>query len=292
MSKYRIHISSKTKILNSFRLLFKIPIFNSLLIGLTQRSQHLFVQKLVPPNYLFKKGNYRIVSRNGIRYKLDISNVVDHSFYYNLELPSYHSIIDHIKNAKVILDIGGNIGTSALYYANQNSGARILSFEPHPVTFIQAKENISLNKFSNIEMINVGLGPKNETLKLYEVDENNPGMNRILNEDIALPYKLIEVVILDEILKSKNISKVDFIKIDVEGFEHAVLLGAAETLKHKPILFIEVNNNHLKENNSSAKALVHYLMKFNYSNFYRADNLEKISAESNFENCHFDLIAL
>ena len=231
------------------------------------------------------------MNRNGINYQLDISKVVDHSFYFNLEKPSYDSILPQLKSAKVILDIGGNIGTSALYYASINSTARILSFEPHPDTFVKAVENIELNTFQNIELINLGLGTQRASLKLYEVDEHNPGMNRILTEEANFPYKIINVDVLDDILLKKEIKKVDFIKIDVEGYEYAVLSGAKETLKLNPLLFIEINDNSLKENKSSAKQLIELLIASGYSTFYRADNGESISSNTNFTNCHFDLIA-
>ncbi|MFN0189591.1 MAG: FkbM family methyltransferase [Bacteroidia bacterium] len=257
----------------------------------TLNTDSPIIRKLVPPNYLYNKGKYRKVNRNGINYLLDISNVVDHSFYFNLEKPSYGSILSQIKKAKFILDIGGNIGTSALYFASINQTAKILSFEPHPDTFSKAVENIELNSFQNIELINLGLGTQQASLKLYEVDRHNPGMNRILSEEADFPFKIIEVDILDDILLKKEIKKVDFIKIDVEGYEFSVLSGAKETLKSKPFLFIEVNDASLKENNSSAKELIELLMNAGYTTFYRADNGDAISSNSNFINCHFDLVA-
>ena len=271
MSKYQLKVSAKTKVLNFFRLLFKINPFSNLLLLLTQQSDSRILRKLVPPNYLYSKGKYKKVNRNGINYQLDISNVVDHSFYFNLEKPSYDSILPQLKYANVILDIGGNIGTSALYYASINPTAKILSFEPHPDTFEKAVENIELNTFQNIELINLGLGTQQASLKLYEVDEHNPGMNRILTEEANFPFKII--------------------KVDVEGYEYAVLSGAKETLKSNPLLFIEVNDNNLKENKSSAKELVELLITAGYSTFYRADNGESISSTTHFNNCHFDLIA-
>ena len=291
MSKYQLKLSAKTKVLNFFRLLFKINPFSNLLLLLTQQSDSRILRKLVPPNYLYSKGKYKKVNRNGINYQLDISNVVDHSFYFNLEKPSYDSILPLLKSANVILDIGGNIGTSALYYASINPTAKILSFEPHPDTFEKAVENIELNTFQNIELINLGLGTQQASLKLYEVDEYNPGMNRILTEEANFPFKIIKVDVLDDVLFKKEIKKVDFIKIDVEGYEYAVLSGAKETLKSNPLLFIEVNDNSLKENKSSAKELVELLITAGYSTFYRADNGESISSTTHFNNCHFDLIA-
>ncbi len=291
MSKYQLKVSTKTKVFNFFRLIFKLPVFDEFLLFATQNSDSTFIKKLVPPNYLYPKGNYKKVNRNGINYLLDISKVVDHSFYFNLEKPSYNSILPQIKQAHVILDIGGNIGTSALYYASLNPTAKILSFEPHPDTFEKAVANISINNFKNIELINLGLGPEKASLKLYEVDEHNPGMNRILTEEANFPFRMIEVDVLDDILKRKNIGKVDFIKIDVEGFEFSVLMGAIETLASKPLLFIEINDNSLKENKSSAKEIVEFLISKGYTTFSRADNGESISTATQFNNCHFDLIA-
>jgi Methyltransferase FkbM domain len=116
-------------------------------------------------------------------------------------------------------------------------------------------------------------------------------MNRILLEETEFPYKMIEVDILDDILKNKSIDKVDFIKIDVEGFENSVLLGAKKTLQTKPILFIEIDDNYLKENKSGAKEIVELLLDLGYKSLTNAENGEEITVSSAFNNCHFDLIA-
>ena len=122
---------------------------------------------------------------------MDISNVVGHYLYYGNKDASYLHVLDTIKNSKVILDIGANIGSISLYFASINPEAQIVSFEPHPDIFIRANENLKLNKFTNIQLINKGLGERKDFLKLYEVNKNNPGMNRILSEDKKLPFKKI-----------------------------------------------------------------------------------------------------
>lgn len=291
MLKYHLTISLKTKVLNFFRRFFMLPLFDKLLLFASLNSSSSIIKKMVPPNYLYPKGSKKRVSRNGINYILDISNVVDHTIYFNLEKPFSHSLLPQIKEAKVILDIGGNIGNSALYYASINPTAKILSFEPHPEIFKKELENISINTFQNIEVINLGLGVQRASFKLYEVEEHNPGMNRILLEETKFPFKMIEVDVLDDILKNKCIDKVDFIKIDVEGFEYSVLLGAKKTLQTKPLLFIELNDSYLKENKSSAKEVVELLIDIGYDSFLNAENGNIITASTSFHNCHFDLIA-
>jgi FkbM family methyltransferase len=290
MDGYHLNQNAKTRFLNYFRSVFTLPLFENVLLMLLFKSKFKIFQKLVPPDYLYKSGSFRFVERDGIKYKLDISNVVDHYLYYGIKDATYDSILETLKNAKVIIDIGANIGTTSLFYASINPGARILGFEPHFKTFNRAKENIALNYFENIELINMGLGEKAETLKLYEVNSNNPGMNRILTEAKDLPFSKINIDKLDSVLNDKQIPKADFIKIDVEGFEYSVLLGSQETLKLKPVLLIELDDDNLKENNKSAKMLIEFLITCGYTNIYRADNLELITLNSNFDNCHYDII--
>ena len=290
MNSYHLHQSSKTKFLNFFRSIFTIRLFENFLIFLLLEKKLIVFRKLIPPNYLYKNCSFRNVTRDGINYKLDISNVVDHFLYYGIKDFCYDSIIDTIKNAKVILDIGANIGSTSLFYASINSKAKIIGFEPHLKTFKRAIENIELNNFKNIELINIGLGEKKETVKLYEVNENNPGMNRIITDDRNFPFSKININTLDFILEDLKISKADFIKIDVEGFEYAVLLGGEKILKSKPIMLIELDNNNLKENYHTSKQLIEFLIASGYSEFHRADNLMKVTIDSNFDNCHYDLI--
>ena len=90
------------------------------------------------------------------------------------------------------------------------------------------------------ELINIGLGEKKETVKLYEVNENNPGMNRIITDDRNFPFSKININTLDFILEDLKISKVDFIKIDTEQYELQVVTGGIKTIKkHRPTIFFE-----------------------------------------------------
>lgn len=117
-------------------------------------------------------------------------------------------------------------------------------------------------------------------------------MNRIIAENKNLPYKEIEIDSLDNILSERQISKIDFIKIDVEGFEYAVLAGGKKSImQSKPIMFIELDDNNMRENNKSARELIELLLSFGYREIFRADNLIPVTATDNFNNCHYDIIA-
>ena len=116
--------------------------------------------KFIPSEYLYRKNSIRDITRDGINYKLDISNIVDHYLYCGAKDTGYAPIIDVIEKAAIILDICANSGTTSLFFANLNSKARIFSFEPHPDTFKRAQENIRINRFKNAQLINIGLSAK------------------------------------------------------------------------------------------------------------------------------------
>ena len=158
MNTYRLKIKPKTRFFNFFRRLFTIPFLEKLLVTLVLKKSFRFFKKLIPPDYLYKKNSFRYVKRGDINYKLDISNVVDHFLYFGIKDANYDSILDSLKNSKIILDIGSNIGNTSLFFASINPMAQIFAFEPHPEIFEKANENIKANKFQNIQLLNIGLG--------------------------------------------------------------------------------------------------------------------------------------
>jgi FkbM family methyltransferase len=289
---YHFKMGLKTQLLNIFRRVFTFYPLEKLLLFLHLRFPNKFLEKLIPLEYLYPHGSIRKVTRNGINYQLDISKNVDHFYYWGYPDISHHAIINDIQSSGVIIDVGANIGSMSLLYAKLNPSALIYAFEPHPDLFKIAQHNLSLNPFKNIHLFNKGLGNKQGVLKLYEVNEHNPGMNRIVADELDAPFREIEIIQLDAFIMEQQITSVDLIKIDVEGFEYAVLEGAMQTLKkHTPTLILELDDTNLKANKSSAQQVVDLLASLGYNQFYDLDTQYPITPESDFKNCHLDLIA-
>ena len=286
-------LSFKVRFLNFFRNVFKIPVLEKSLASLTQGKAYTeLVCKLVPNPYQYKTGSIRIIERDGIRITVDISDFIGHYLYFGFNDDSFNALLSLCKKDSVVLDIGTNIGWVALNLAQKANKGRVIGFEPDRFNYSEASKNQALNKLENLTIFPIGLGHENKKLNLEIRTPSNRGGNRITppnshNENSSQ----VEIKRLDDFLKDISIEHVDLIKIDVEGFELKVLMGASMILKKcKPVLFIELDNNNLRDQGDSAQALVENLLAMGYQ-IQNAETKDAISAQSHFENCHFDIIA-
>ena len=158
-------------------------------------------------------------------------------------------------NPKLCIDVGANIGEYTKEIL-ENTDSRIICFEPVPTTFEKLRKETE-SYSDRITYENMGVGAINEELIIHfnsdalahaSFSEEVKQINYISNEEkVSVP-----VVTLDTYFKDKNITEVDFIKIDTEGFESEVFKGAARIfaeLKPKYIQ-IEFNWHQLFRNNS------------------------------------------
>jgi len=142
-------------------------------------------------------------------------------------------------NGGIFFDIGANIG---IYSLNMFRKAEsVYAFEATETTYNHFKDTIDLNNIKNINLFLSAVHNKdNEIVKIYINDDSNVGGNSMYyGEILANQVKTIKI---DTFVSEKNISRIDIIKIDVEGNELNVLEGAKESIKKfKPIIFCEIN---------------------------------------------------
>jgi FkbM family methyltransferase len=168
-------------------------------------------------------------------------------FYVNRRTIFKNQILSyqHLLENKDILDIGSNIGLISLAICENIKYKSIHLFEPNPDYFNFSKK--ILNDYNNIFFNNVGVGTKNEEKILYSNKGENIGWNTFLEKDPLQNNNFInnmdkyacEIIKLDDFYK--DINNIDFIKIDVEGYEAYVIEGALELIKKfKPYIYVEV----------------------------------------------------
>ena len=290
----QINLPVKTKMLNAFRQIFKIPFLEKwLLQSAMNKSPDDFFQKLIPPNYLYAEGTMRTAERDGILYQLDLFDYVEHTVYWGVKDSGHANLYNLVKEGMVILDVGANIGDTALHFSKiAGNEGRVICFEPDLNNFKKLSSNVQLNKCSNIILVNAGLGNENKQVRLFRVSPDNKGMNRILDIDSTdANYSIIEIKRADDVMKELKIEKADLIKIDVEGFEFEVLKGAEKIISiSKPILFIEIDDNNLRGNNTTPQQIFLFLKNLGYKIINAQDQTEISGNETNWSGLHFDVI--
>ena len=128
----------------------------------------------------------------------------------------------------VFVDIGANIGLYSFSVARAFADFRdtkIISVEPHPEIHRRLAFNKSLNPNLPIHLFQGGIGAKDDEMQLLTGD-GNLGQTRILRDDEeAHPESItVSIITLMALCQKFGLSRIDGMKVDVEGFEEAVLL--------------------------------------------------------------------
>lgn len=252
-----------------------------------------FFSKLIPSNTHYPKYTYRTATRNGITYHLDISDYQEYLIYFDLKEDSSEPFLLHAPMKEgIFIDIGANIGQTSLNLSKKLGTIphTILAFEPFPSTFNKLETNISLNSFSSIKIFNIALGNEKKTIEMEMSCPTNSGGFKIAPKNSQITDDLVHVFQekLDDYFNPN--APIQFIKIDVEGYEMEVLKGAEQTIKkYIPIMVVEVNDFNLKNQHSSAIELLHFIKNLGYNEIYNLNTMECID-NSSLENCCIDIL--
>ena len=148
----------------------------------------------------------------------------------------------------VIVDAGANMGIFSVFVAIKHPNATILAFEPTPLIFEALQENVKY--YPNIKAFNCGLGEKQGKASLV-INDRFFSSNHIGEGGIPVDIQTIDGL---------N-TRVDFLKIDTEGYEANILKGATETIrKWKPV--IAMSAYHKPEDKTELPALLNSIAPY------------------------------
>ena len=174
-----------------------------------------------------------------------ISNIIKRNEIWE---PHLHRVFEkYVNKDSVVIECGCHIGTHTIKLAKMCN--KIYGFEPMPDTNKILNQNIKLNNINNAFISRLGVSSEPGKTKFLWSQDGNPGASGLDNNPIGKPAWLescketIEVFLTTiDILR---LDKLDFMKIDVEGYEQLVIQGAMTTInKCKPVMVIEVWSNH------------------------------------------------
>ena len=147
-------------------------------------------------------------------------------------------------DATCIVDIGGNIGCYAIRQGLRARHGRILTFEPTPSVFRRLKYNIENNNLVNVIPIHAAISDKNGTVFFEEtpLSINCRVVSKQNNSTITVPCET-----LDHAMERLGVESIDILKVDTEGHEKAVFMGATKTLPRVERVVVEIHNDFRSE---------------------------------------------
>jgi FkbM family methyltransferase len=178
----------------------------------------------------------------------------------------------HLAPGGTLVDVGAHIGYHSLKAAAAVGPAgHVIAIEPNPGTVRLLRDNIRASSATAIRVEPVACSNAEGTLELFAAAEANIGESSLARHTASGAGKIAGVYrvparTLDAIVKEAAVSRVDVIKIDVEGAEMLVLQGARETLaRYRPALILELIDSELQAMGTSSAAIREYLRAAGYS---------------------------
>lgn len=215
-------------------------------------------------------GEADYINADGIRFALRLGEYQMRQIflfdYY--EKNSVHALKAFLKPGMTFVDVGANIGQYSLLAGKFiGPSGTVIAFEPderlHPIL----KQNIFQNQLTNVRLESLALSNTagKATLR-HSANTGNLGAASLWHEDPSLHSAAISTTSLDAYVRQNHLD-VDIMKIDVEGSEMQVLLGATETLKkNRPMVIIcEMNSDMLARAGTSTAQIMAFLKNMGFS---------------------------
>ena len=141
----------------------------------------------------------------------------------------------------VFVDVGAHKGHHSLFMSKYV--AVVHAIEPYEKVLNVFRKMIAINKITNIKIHPIGLGEESKTLTFYEPPQKNTGTGTFVRSYLEDKIKGGELPIVrgDDLFEKSRVTRVDMLKIDIEGYEKPALRGLVKTLKSsRPIVVFEI----------------------------------------------------
>jgi len=258
------------KELRTLRKQKKLRIHSSVKRRRSRKKMDKFVEKNWPGGYItLDTGDF-----------LYVPKTIDYTGHQRLIEPFREEpiISKFCKPGMIVFDVGANIGEWTLTMANGvGAQGRVYSFEPTPFLFDALNKTVVANQFNQVIVSPYALSDKSKTMDFYiQYDENELLDARLSRLDSPADFKewitdgkkakkiQVKTITLDEFAVKEKLERLDFIKIDAEGYESAIVEGGLTVLKKfRPNLILECGG--VYDSEEKRKRMVTRLRELDYS---------------------------
>lgn len=196
-------------------------------------------------------------------------------------------------DAKILWDVGALFGLFSLAFTLRGTNRRALAFEPNPSSRTKLEECLQLNPTARVQVFDCAVGLPDTVVEfergfhytaITESTARPAEENSGQRETVA-----IKTMSIDELIE-RNLDPPDIIKIDVEGHELDVLLGARRLLlAKKPLLAIELHPGLLARRGTSGLAIAEFLEDAGY--VFRDTDLKRVTKDIFKRQNNFRVVA-
>jgi FkbM family methyltransferase len=160
-----------------------------------------------------------------------------------------------LRPGDVLADVGANVGWFSVIGSDLvGPTGKVFAFEPDPDNLKLLRRNLSLNQCRNVHVFGTALGSSNRMGTLYRSADNQGDHQMCVVQD-RQDQVAVRIETLDHILGQQG-GKVDFLKIDTQGSEVAILRGMQNVLRQKPNMVLEFWPHGLERCGETASALI------------------------------------
>lgn len=202
-----------------------------------------------------------------------------------------------LRPGMTVLDIGAHHGLYTLLASKRvGRNGKVIAFEPSPRECRRLAQHVRVNRCRNTEIEACALGAESGEADLYQVDGSLDWGNSLRPPALPEPTRRLRVKVktLDDVLAERGITQVDFIKLDAEGGELAVLKGARKLLQTapRPAILAEVENIRTRPWGYAAREIMQLLAEWNYRWFALSDAGTPYPASADTDACDANYLGL
>lgn len=229
--------------------------------------------------FVFGKQYLVAINNYGVKFKFKTPDAVGRTIYKsgNYEPVITKFVLNTIQYLPedIVVDVGANIGWYSLLLEHIKNGPGIIyAFEPDPLNYGLLQYNIKINMASKVVAIKQALSDKaEEQATLYKYGDKNLGRHSMLPL-FKGNYEKVATITLDDFVEKNNLNgkKIKLIKIDVEGYELPILLGARDVLEYTENLIIEFSPELMLQHKIAPESVVQLLYMSGFNPYLIAEN--------------------
>ncbi|HTI69014.1 MAG TPA: FkbM family methyltransferase [Candidatus Limnocylindria bacterium] len=218
-----------------------------------------------------------VAQSQGVTWLLDPSQEIDRCLRDQgcFEPETTAALKELVAPGMTIVDVGANIGAHALPFAVRvGASGKVHAFEPMWPAYRKLLANAALNALPNLALHKMVVGNKNDVMTASFTNTW-----RVDGVDVPAKPETVAVRRLDDLLPELGVTRVDLIKIDVDGFEFQALKGAEKLLRQQhPILVLELGIYTLERVGDSARDMLAFLEDCGYAFWIDSDLSKRIES--------------